>query len=65
MASKELKAVPVNTGTIPRINTSAIPQGPKTSIAQVVFEAIQRDFQRPEIQEDYQRWKSQRAAVKN
>ncbi len=65
MASKELRAVPVNTGTTPRIKVSAIPQGPKTSIAQVVFEAIQMDFQRPEIQEDYQRWKAQRVAVKN
>ena len=39
MASKELKAVPVS-GTMPRINTSTIPIGVKTSIAQTVFEVI-------------------------
>ena len=62
MASKELKAVPVS-GTMPSINTSTIPIGVKTSIAQTVFEAIQRDFQRPEVREDYERWKAERAAA--
>ena len=63
MASKELKAVPVS-GTMPSINTSTIPIGVKTSIAQTVFEAIQRDFQRPEVREDYGRWKAERAAAR-
>lgn len=61
---KELKAVPVSSGTVVSINTGSISAHTATSLAQSALAAIQRDYLRPEIQEDYRRWKAERALQK-
>lgn len=61
---RKLIAVPVDTGTAVHIDTSKISAHTATSLAQAALAAIQRDYLRPEIQEDYQRWKAERAARK-
>ena len=55
-----VKAVPVTEGI--HIDTAQIPAHVALNIGQVAFQAILRDYQRPEIQADYQRWKVERAA---
>lgn len=59
---RELIAVPVDTGTAVHIDTSKISAHTATSLAQAALAAIQRDYLRPDIQEDYQRWKAEREA---
>lgn len=44
------------------IEVGSIPAHAATNIAQVVFEAIHRDFEDPAIQADYMRWKAEREA---
>lgn len=58
---KELTAVPVDPGTTIHINTGEIPDYVATNLAQVVFTEIHRAFEDPVVQEDYKRWKEERA----
>ena len=58
---QHLKAVPT-TGTMPRLDTKKIPKAERANIGQLVFDAIQREFQNPEIRAEYERWKADRAA---
>lgn len=60
-STKNLKAVPT-TGTMPRLDTKKIPKAERANIGQLVFDAIQREFQNPEIRAEYERWKADRAA---
>lgn len=57
---KNLKAEPVG-GEIPRLNVRAVPQYERKNLAQIVFEAVQREFQRPEVREEFEHWKAERA----
>lgn len=45
----------------PHVITKEIPPSVQFTLAQAAFEAIRRDFERPEVREDYERWKSARA----
>lgn len=47
----------------PHVNTKEIPQSVRYTLAQAAFEAIKRDFEQPEVREDYERWKAARAAA--
>lgn len=47
----------------PHVITKEIPQSVQFTLAQAAFEAIKRDFERPEVREDYERWKAARAAA--
>ncbi len=58
-ATTSLRAEPVT--AMPRLNPSEIPKEIKTNIAETVFNAIQLEFQRPEVQADYTAWKAKRA----
>lgn len=60
-STKNLKAVPT-TGTMPRLDTKKIPKAERANIGQLVFDAIQREFQNPEIRAEYERWKADQAA---
>lgn len=62
MVKQSMKAVPVNPGTGIKIRTADIPAHVGTDLAQTAFEALRRDYSRPEIQAEYQRWKAARAA---
>lgn len=57
---KKLRAVPAIAGT--SVDTESIPAHVSMNLAQVALAAILRDYQRPEVQVDYQRWKAERAA---
>ena len=57
----QLKAVLVS-NTV-HIDTARIPRHVGHNLAQVALRAIQRDFQDPAIQADYQQWKRERAAT--
>lgn len=61
---KELTAVPVDPGTTIHINTGDIPAYIAVDLAQTVFTEIHRAFEDPVIQEDYRRWKEERASKK-
>ena len=43
------------------INTDEIPDHVGMSIAQVLLEAILRDYNDPAVQEEFRRWKEERA----
>ncbi len=45
----------------PHVITKEIPPSVQFTLAQAAFEAIRRDFERPEVREDYERWKAARA----
>lgn len=45
----------------PRVITKEIPPSVRFTLAQAAFEAIKRDFEQPEVREDYERWKAARA----
>lgn len=45
----------------PHVITKEIPPSVQFTLAQAAFEAIKRDFERPEVREDYERWKAARA----
>lgn len=45
---------------IPTLDVRTIPQYERQNVAQIVFDAVQREFQRPEVREDYERWKEER-----
>lgn len=45
---------------IPTLDVRMIPQYERQNVAQIVFDAVQREFQRPEVREDYERWKEER-----
>ena len=45
----------------PRLDTGKVPRHIKTTLAQALFDAINADFQRPEVRADYERWKAERA----
>jgi len=45
---------------IPALDVRTIPQYERQNVAQIVFDAVQREFQRPEVREDYERWKEER-----
>lgn len=45
----------------PHVITKEIPSSVQFTLAQAAFEAIKRDFERPEVREDYERWKAARA----
>lgn len=57
---KERIAVPIGSASAVRINTASIPAHTATNIAQTALAAILRDYLRPEVQADYQRWKAER-----
>lgn len=59
---KQRTAVPVSTGTAPRVSTAEVPAYVAVDLAQAAFEALRRDYSRPEVQADYRRWKAERAA---
>lgn len=59
---QNMRAVPVDPGTKIEIRTADIPAYVGTDLAQTAFEALRRDYNRPEIQAEYQRWKAARAA---
>ena len=58
---RRLTTVPVDSGTPVHINTSDIPAHVATNLAQALFEAIHREYENPEVQADYRRWKEERA----
>ena len=60
-STKNLKAVPT-TGTMPRLDNKKITEAELANIGHWVFDAIQREFQNPEIRAEYERWKADRAA---
>ena len=60
-STKNLKAVPT-TGTMPQLDTKKIPKAERANIGQLVFDAIQREFQNTEVRAEYERWKADRAA---
>lgn len=45
----------------PHVIIKEIPPGVQFTLAQAAFEGIRRDFERPEVREDYERWKAARA----
>ncbi|MDE6260381.1 MAG: hypothetical protein K2M42_05895 [Oscillospiraceae bacterium] len=47
----------------PHVITKDIPSSVRFTLAQAAFEAIRRDFEQPEVREDYERWKAARAAA--
>ena len=51
---------PVLIGTV-HINTDQIPKYVGENIAQMALRAIQRDYADPAVQEDFQRWKAEKA----
>lgn len=55
------------TGTVPMAgtatSTSRKPPCITSHLARTVFMAALKDYQRPEVQEDYRRWKKERAAT--
>lgn len=57
MANK-LKAVPADS-TTPVLDTSKIPKGERLNIGQVIFDAVQHEFQNPTVQPDYERWRAE------
>lgn len=59
---QDMRAVPVNPGAGIKIRTADIPAYVGTDLAQAAFEALRRDYNRPEVQAEYQRWKAERAA---
>jgi hypothetical protein len=61
---RELTAVPVDPGTKISIQTREVPACVRVTLAQTLFEAIHRDFERPEVRADYERWKAEREARK-
>ncbi len=58
------QAVRPTAGDQVRIEVGSIPAHAATNIAQVVFEAIHRDFEDPAVQADYKRWKAEREATR-
>ena len=60
---RSMRAVPVSPGTGIRIHTADIPAHVGTDLAQAAFEALRKDYSRPEIQAEYQRWKAAREAT--
>lgn len=59
MANK-LKAVPTN-NTAPVLDASKISGGERLNIGQLIFDAVQHDFQNPTVQADYERWRAEQA----
>lgn len=59
MANK-LKAVPADS-TTPVLDTSKIPKEERLNIGQVIFDAVQHEFQNPTVQADYERWRAEQA----
>jgi len=57
---RRLTTVPESSGTTVHINTSDIPAHVATNLAQALFEAIHREYEDPEVQADFQRWKAER-----
>lgn len=57
---KEPIAVPFKTNSEVRIDTASIPAHTAANIARTALDAILKDYFRPEVQEDYQRWKAER-----
>lgn len=58
---KKRTAILVDPGTTIHIDTETIPDYVATNLAQVVFNEIHRAFEDPAVQEDYKRWKEERA----
>lgn len=54
-------------GTVPMAGTAAStsrkPPCITSHLARAVFTAVLKDYQRPEVQEDYRRWKKERTAM--
>lgn len=57
----QLKAVPVIDGV--HIDPARIPQHTKLQIGAIFYRAFMQDYETPEFQEYYQRWKQERAAT--
>lgn len=55
----QLRTVPVSRV---HIDPARIPQHTKLQIGAIFFQAFKRDYETPEFQEYYQRWKQERAA---
>lgn len=47
-------------GEMPVCNTAAIPRGTARVMGQCILDAVAQAFQRPDVQEDYLRWKAER-----
>ena len=43
------------------IQTKTIPAAVAMNLGQALFEAVKKDFQRPDVQADFERWKAERA----
>lgn len=63
MVRQNMRAVPVSPGTGIKIRTADIPAHVGMNLAQAAFEALRKDYSRPEIQAEYQRWKAAREAT--
>lgn len=61
---KKLKAVPVDPNVRITINTDAIPDYVAMNLAQATIEMTKREFAKPGVREDFERWKAKRAALK-
>ena len=61
---KNLRAVPVDPGIRITINTDAIPDYVAMNLAQAVIEMAKREFEKPGVREDFERWKKERYSRK-
>lgn len=61
MAKQNYIATPAAANATVEIDTASIPAYTGVHIAQFTLEALRRDYARPEVQEEYQKWKAARA----
>jgi hypothetical protein len=57
-------AVPVDPGTRITINTDVIPAHSAMSLAQATLAMVKREFAKPGVREDFERWMAERYARK-
>ncbi|MBQ6611897.1 MAG: hypothetical protein IJH70_15865 [Oscillospiraceae bacterium] len=56
---KKIVVVPLSDPGI-NIDTRKIPSYTATDLAQAALSAVRQDYQRPEVREEYERWKAER-----
>ena len=56
---KKMVVVPLSDPGI-KIDTSKIPSYTATDLAQAALAAVKQAYQRPEVREEYERWKAER-----
>jgi hypothetical protein len=61
---KNLRAVPVDPGIRITINTDAIPDYVAMDLAQATIALVKREFAKPGVREDFERWKKERYSRK-